>query len=528
MDNNYTDYTTNVTVVDVPPIATFTNTGPVGVGSPFTIAFAKPYDPSNEQTRIGFHYTIAQSISGLDGDWYSSSSQPSATYTFNESGTFTFYGRIFILDGYYTQYSTVVTITDVAPTATFTNNGPIYEQSPVQVLFSDPHSPSVLDTLAGFHYSYATNPAQLASLYSLATTSPWANITFNAFGTYPVYGRILTLDNEYTDYTTTVTVLDIAPTATFTNSGPVRVGVPVMITFSNTNDEAEVDSDDGFHFSFASDPSQLATSYNTAGTAAIETLTYNIPGTYTIFGDIFSVGNAFTEYTTTVTVTDVPPAAGFINSGPITEGNQATVSFTNPYSPSEPDTAAGFHYSIATDPIGLASDYADAGTNLTATYGFLSSGTYEIYGRIFAVDNLYTDYTTAVIVNDIPPTATFSNDGPVDAGSPVDVCFTDASDAYLPNELAGFQYSFALDPTQLATTYETAGSSPSAQFALLNVGINPIYGRIFSMDEGYTDYTTYVTVLDVPPTATGVDGPANIGEVYREITALRERAISPR
>ncbi len=92
-----------------------------------------------------------------------------------------------------------------------TQNGPVNEGSPVTVSFGSPHDPSPVDTAAGFHYAFALESAQLPTLYTEAATVSTAQFTFADNGTYTVYGRVFDKDNGHTDYHTTVTVNNLAP-----------------------------------------------------------------------------------------------------------------------------------------------------------------------------------------------------------------------------------------------------------------------------------------------------------------------------
>ena len=238
----------------------------------------------------------------------------------------------------YTDYSTVVAVDNMPPTATLTNNGPVDVGSPVTATFSDPFDPSTDAAAAGFHYSFAADPSQLTSSYANAGLADSASFTFTAQGSFPVYGRILDEGGGYSDYTTSVTVADVPPTANFSNNGPVNVGSPVVISFTNSYSPSTLDTEEGFHYSYATDPSQLAASYATAGTSSTDSLTFNVQGTYTIYGQIYCVDNEISEYTTTVTVNDVPPTASFTNNGPVSVASPTTVSFVDPYDPSLEDT----------------------------------------------------------------------------------------------------------------------------------------------------------------------------------------------
>src|SRR5439155_20848587 len=77
--------------------------------------------------------------------------------------THTVKGRIFDKDGGYTEYSTNVTVRNVAPTATLSNNSPVMENSTATISFSDQFDPSSADTSFGFHYAYSCNNSNLSA-----------------------------------------------------------------------------------------------------------------------------------------------------------------------------------------------------------------------------------------------------------------------------------------------------------------------------------------------------------------------------
>ena len=62
------------------------------------------------------------------------------------------------------------------------------------------HDPSSADTAAGFHYSFATSLAGLATTYAGAVDGPSQSFTFDDNGTPTVYGRIFDKDGGFTDY----------------------------------------------------------------------------------------------------------------------------------------------------------------------------------------------------------------------------------------------------------------------------------------------------------------------------------------
>jgi hypothetical protein len=120
-----------------------------------------------------------------------------------------------------------VTIANVAPTATFANNGPVDEGNAVIVSFSDQFDPSAGDTAAGFHYAYSCDGSSLASAtYAGSGTSASHNCKFGDNGDFTVKGRIIDRNDGGTTYDTMVHVRNVDPTA----SNPSFTFDPVLGT----------------------------------------------------------------------------------------------------------------------------------------------------------------------------------------------------------------------------------------------------------------------------------------------------------
>lgn len=230
-------------------------------------------------------------------------------------------------------------------------------------------------------------------------------------------------------------------------------------------------------------------------------------GVYNVIVTVDDGNNGSGSSALVVTVNNVAPTATLSSSGPINEGAAATISFSSPVDPSSADVAAGFHYSFATSTAALASNYADAGAADSTSLTFDDNGTYTVYGRIFDKDGGYTTYSTVVTANNVSPTATLGNNGPVNEASPATIAFTNPFDPSTIDTQSGFHYSFATSAARLAESYAAAGSSSAADFTFNDNGSYTVYGRIFDKDGGYTDYTTVVTVNNALPTAAAA-GPA--------------------
>jgi hypothetical protein len=402
-DGGYTDYQTTVVVNNVAPTGILSNSGPVSPGSAVTVSFGGVHDPSSVDTADGFRYSFALDQSALAGSYAAAGAWASAQFTWAASGNYVVYGRIFDKDGGYTDYSTVVIVTNlpfvnagpdqlIDEGSTFGNsgfftdsgNGPwtatvdYGDGSGVQQLILNPDKTFTLS------HAYADN-----GVYTVTVTV--------SCGSGNDDGVILTMSD-----TLKVSVINVAPTADLSNDGPVSEGGTVTVSFGGAFDPSSVDTKDGFHYSFALDPSALAGSYDTAGSAASAQFNFADNGTYMVWGRIFDKDGGYTDYQTTVVVNNVAPTADLSNDGPVNEGGTATVSFGGVYDPSSVDSAAGFHYSFALDPSGLAGNYAEAGSAASAQFTFADNGSYTVYGRVFDKDGGYTDYSTVVTVANSP------------------------------------------------------------------------------------------------------------------------------
>ena len=251
--------------------------------------------------------------------------------------------------------------------------------------------PSSVDS-GSLRYAFAIDPTPIAQSYGSADISPTANLSFTDNGVYTVRGRVYDKDGDYTEYTTTITISNVAPTATLNNSGPIVAGGSVTATFISPIDPSLADIADGFHYSFAQSVDNLATTYDLASPNVSQTFSFGAAGTYTIFGRIFDKDNAYTEYTTIVTVTGTTANAApsvTISNNPedAVRGQSATYKFMATDSDAV-DTATGqFVFSI---------DWGD-GTSTTATSDAGSSIVYvnKTYQKVSANDGVFVITATA-------------------------------------------------------------------------------------------------------------------------------------
>src|SRR5262249_33107818 len=102
------------TIANVAPTATsFTNNGPVTLGSPVTFTMTGGTDPSTVDVAAGLKYSFDFDNNGTFE--ITNSASPTASFTYATAGTYTARGRISDKDGGFTDYTTTVTVNPPSP-----------------------------------------------------------------------------------------------------------------------------------------------------------------------------------------------------------------------------------------------------------------------------------------------------------------------------------------------------------------------------------------------------------------------------
>src|SRR5207248_1213068 len=115
-----TVYAATVAIANVAPTATLGNDGPVPEGSPATIAFVDPSDPSSADLAAGLHYAFACDGNSLAAATYATGGADASTdCTFDDGpSNRTVRARVFDKDGGFAEYQATVAVTNVAPNVT--------------------------------------------------------------------------------------------------------------------------------------------------------------------------------------------------------------------------------------------------------------------------------------------------------------------------------------------------------------------------------------------------------------------------
>jgi|GEM_PF-5376927 len=234
-----------VTVANVMPVATITG-GAAGTTSPEGVALtyqAVVQDGAGDLPTMAYAWTVTKNGAAL-----ASGTAATLAFTPDDNGTYVVSLTAKDKDGGVSAAATkTVTVTNVAPTAVFAATGPANEGGTGTVAFTNLVDVAK-DVAAGFTYRYDFNND---GVFDLVTTAASATVPASIVGDGPatriIRGRITDKDGGFSDYTTTLTVTNVAPVATI--SGPATGKRNKASTFTLlASDPSAADQSAGFTF----------------------------------------------------------------------------------------------------------------------------------------------------------------------------------------------------------------------------------------------------------------------------------------
>jgi len=188
--------------------------------------------------------------------------------------------------------------------------------------------PDIGDTLT---YAWSVN-STLCSFNNASALQP--NLTCSDNGSY-------TATLEVSDGTgsvssdASVTINNVAPTASLGNNGSIDEGSSATVSFSGTFDPSSEDTTAGFHYAFDCNGGSLAAAaYATSGTSDSISCSFADNGSQTVSARIMDKDGGSNGYTTTVVVNNVSPTLGAISVDmamvPVNTAINTSANFTDP------------------------------------------------------------------------------------------------------------------------------------------------------------------------------------------------------
>ncbi|MCJ7584251.1 MAG: PKD domain-containing protein, partial [Anaerolineales bacterium] len=201
---------------------------------------------------------------------------------------------------------------NVAPTATFGNNGPVNEGSAFNLSLTSPFDPSSVDTTAGFTYAFDCGDRAGYGVFGVSNT---ASCPTTDNGTRAVGGKIMDKDGGFTKYTTSVVVNNVRPTVGPITAplGPVQVDTAIN-TSATFTDPGVLDTHTAVWDWGVGSSAGIVSEVNGSGSAS-GSHTYTTPGVYTIKLTVTDNDGAVSIESVYQYVVVYDPSGGFVTGG---------------------------------------------------------------------------------------------------------------------------------------------------------------------------------------------------------------------
>jgi hypothetical protein len=360
--------------------------------------------PATSTLNEGATYSASGSFSdvGGDGPWTASVNYGDGTvetlalnadktfslsHAYADDGTPTITVSVTDKDGGVGQGTVQLTVNNVAPTATLGAPSPVNEGSNIALSLTGATDASTVDATS---LTYAFD-CGTGSGYSATSSTNTASCPTNDNGSRTVKGKVLDKDGGSSEYTATVTINNVAPTATFNAPSPVNEGSNIALSLTGATDASSADA---ASLTFAFDCG-TGSGYGAESSASTASCPTTDNGTRTVKGKVLDKDGGATEYTGTVTVQNVGPtvAAFTVPTNLFAKGQLVTVSstFTDPGSG---DTHTGaVQWDIGGAFVAAVPGVDQAAKSITASSSTLAAGVYTVTLRVTDDDGVSDDET---------------------------------------------------------------------------------------------------------------------------------------
>jgi PKD repeat protein len=311
-------------------------------------------------------------------------------------------------------------------------------------------------------------------------------------GTYVVRASVRDQSGNVSYVDVPVVVQNLAPTASgLSANGPVDQGTALTVSLDGANDASSVDLGAGLTYGFDFDGDGL---YEVSGASPSASHVYDQPGTYTVRGRVSDKDGGSSDYETSVVVRLVnnAPTATLVLASTANEGDRVCVRLDNA-SDSAADLAAGLVYSFDLDNDGV---YELSGSASSVSHVFGDNGTYTVNARVTDRYGAHSDYSAALVVNNVAPVSSLLAPATGDEGAALSFSLGAVSDPSADDAAAGFTYSFDFDNDGI---YEVSGTSPSVTHLFDDNNHYTVNARVTDKDGGHSDYSADVHVKNVAP-----------------------------
>ncbi|MBM3999049.1 MAG: hypothetical protein FJ297_05810 [Planctomycetes bacterium] len=201
--------------------------------------------------------------------------------------------------------------------------------------------------------------------------------------------------------TATLTLENVAPTATLANGGSVLEGVAGAVSFADQFDPSAADTAAGFSYSFDFDDDGTfeITDSTSASVVVPASFLDDGPGSRTVRGRITDKDGGFTDHTTAIAIDNAAPTATLTASNPVAEGSLIELALIDPFDPSAADSVAGFTHAFDFGDGAGFGEWNSASASSRVAMGF---GTRTVRARIRDKDGGMTEYAANITILPLP------------------------------------------------------------------------------------------------------------------------------
>lgn len=234
-------FSLGATVVNLPPTAGFdvVTAAPVE-GSPVSFDAGDSDDPEDGPLTYAWDF----------GDGSAAGSGVSPTHSYADDGSYTVTLTVTDDQGLTSSDIHTVTVANVAPTATVSAPASVEEGSSITFGLLEPQDVSPVDAAAGF--TYAFDCTGTGASYAAPGSSSSVSCSTDDNGTRTIKGKVIDKDGGATEYSASVNVSNVAPTASgITAPDAVNEGEDIAFSITGVTDPSSVDAAAGFAYAFA-------------------------------------------------------------------------------------------------------------------------------------------------------------------------------------------------------------------------------------------------------------------------------------
>ncbi len=190
--------------------------------------------------------------------------------------------------------------------------------------------------------------------------------------------RIIDKDGGYTEDTTTVTVANVAPSATPNAPASVNEGDTFTVSLDNPTDPSQADTAAGFTYTF--DCGDGSGAQNTGSSASISCVAHDV-ASQTVTATITDKDGGTSSYSAVVTVNNVAPVVGPITApiDPVEVGTSidASATFTDPGIGLGDSHTALWNWGDGTSSSGTVTEASSPGT-VSGSHTYTAAGVYTV------------------------------------------------------------------------------------------------------------------------------------------------------